>query len=119
MEWLTTAPPWNGLLDPYKGMPLSYDSAHAQVGGGLYVSDNGRGQMASTVFAANTSCILSPEVTDGPYYVLGEMIRKNVTEGQPGIPLYLEVQYIDISTCEPVPEVYVDIWNCNSTGYYR
>lgn len=73
----------------------------------------------STVFAANTSCILSPENTDGPYYVTGEFIRKNVTEGEPGIPLYLEVQYIDITTCEPVPEVYVDIWNCNSTGYYR
>jgi protocatechuate 3,4-dioxygenase beta subunit len=41
-----------------------------------------------------------------------------VTEGEPGIPLYLEVQYLDIETCEPVPDIYVDIWNCNSTGYY-
>lgn len=72
----------------------------------------------TTVFSANTSCILSPENTDGPYYVTGELIRKNVTEGQAGVPLYLEVQYLDINTCEPVPEVYVDIWNCNATGLY-
>lgn len=72
----------------------------------------------STIFSANTSCILTPENTDGPYYVTGELVRKNVTEGQPGIPLYLEVQYVDIATCEPIPEIYVDIWNCNSTGYY-
>lgn len=72
----------------------------------------------ATVFSANTSCILTPEVTDGPYYVTGEMVRKNVTEGQAGVPLYLEVQYIDITTCEPVPEVYVDIWNANATGVY-
>ncbi len=72
----------------------------------------------STIFSANTSCILTPENTDGPYYVTGELIRKNVTEGQAGIPMYLEVQYLDITTCEPVPEVYVDIWNCNSTGFY-
>ena len=72
----------------------------------------------TTVFAANTSCILTPEVTDGPYYVTGEYIRKNVTEGQAGIPLYLEVQYIDITTCLGVPDVYVDIWNCNATGVY-
>ena len=72
----------------------------------------------TTVFSANTSCILTPENTDGPYYVTGELIRKNVTEGEPGIPLYLEVQYLDITTCLPVPEIYVDIWNCNSTGYY-
>lgn len=72
----------------------------------------------STIFAANTSCILTPEDTDGPYYVTGEQIRKDVTEGQVGVPLYLEVQYLDITTCLPVPEIYVDIWNCNATGVY-
>jgi protocatechuate 3,4-dioxygenase beta subunit len=72
----------------------------------------------STIFAANTSCILAPEVTDGPYYVNGELIRKDVKEGQQGIDLYLEVQYVDVTTCQPVPELFVDVWNCNATGYY-
>jgi protocatechuate 3,4-dioxygenase beta subunit len=73
------------------------------------------------IFAANTSCILTPEVTDGPYYVSGERIRKNVKEDKysDGVDLYLEVQYLDINTCKPVAEVYVDIWNCNATGVYR
>lgn len=75
----------------------------------------------TTVFSANTSCILTPEVTDGPYYVTGEHIRKNVKEAlySDGVDLYLEVQYIDITTCEPVPDIYVDIWNANATGVYR
>jgi protocatechuate 3,4-dioxygenase beta subunit len=72
----------------------------------------------SEIFAANTSCILAPEVTDGPYYVNGELIRKDVKEGQQGIDLYLEVQYVDVTTCQPVPELFVDVWNCNATGYY-
>ncbi|PQE27925.1 gpi anchored dioxygenase protein [Rutstroemia sp. NJR-2017a BBW] len=72
----------------------------------------------TTIFSANTSCILTPANTDGPYYVLGESIRKNVTEGQSGVALHLEVQYIDITTCLPVPSVYVDIWNANATGVY-
>jgi protocatechuate 3,4-dioxygenase beta subunit len=74
----------------------------------------------STVFDANTSCILSPEVTDGPYYVVGEFFRSNVKEAQycDGIDLFLEVQYINVETCEPVPAVAVDIWNCNATGIY-
>ncbi|KAH8817978.1 Intradiol ring-cleavage dioxygenase [Hyaloscypha sp. PMI_1271] len=76
------------------------------------------GSSDTTIFSANTSCILTPEVTDGPYYVTGELIRKNVTEGQAGIPLYLEVQYLDINTCLGVPSLYVDIWNCNATGVY-
>lgn len=28
------------------------------------------------------------------------------------------MQYLDITTCLPVPDVYVDIWNCNATGVY-
>ncbi|CAD6442386.1 95c11c3a-75a2-4e76-b0d9-60b73cbb9c01 [Sclerotinia trifoliorum] len=72
----------------------------------------------STIFAANTSCILTPAVTDGPYYVVGESIRQDVTDGQPGVPLHLEVQYIDITTCKPVPNIYIDIWNANATGVY-
>lgn len=50
----------------------------------------------SVLFSANTSCILSPEVTIGPYYVLSELVRQNVTEGQPGVPIYLEMRFIDI-----------------------
>lgn len=73
-----------------------------------------------TVFDANTSCILAPEVTGGPYYVVGEYLRSNVIEDQycDGVPLFLEVQYVDITTCEPVPAVAVDVWNCNATGVY-
>ncbi|KAK8157881.1 Intradiol ring-cleavage dioxygenase, partial [Phyllosticta citrichinensis] len=75
---------------------------------------------ANIIFGGNTSCILAPEVTDGPYYVTGEMIRKNIKENQysDGVDLYLEVQYVDVETCEGVPGVYVDIWNANATGVY-
>ncbi|KAG9948871.1 aromatic compound dioxygenase, partial [Aureobasidium melanogenum] len=66
----------------------------------------------------NGSCILVPEVTQGPYYVEGEYIRKNVTEEQEGVPLTLDIQVIDVNTCEPVPDVYVDFWHCNATGVY-
>lgn len=72
------------------------------------------------VFDANTSCILAPEVTAGPYYVQGEYFRSNVKESiwSDGLDLFLEVQYVDISTCAPVPAVAVDIWNANATGVY-
>ncbi|KAK5113588.1 hypothetical protein LTR85_010817 [Meristemomyces frigidus] len=65
----------------------------------------------SLIFGANTSCIVTPEVTDGPYYVTGEAIRKNVKEAQysDGVDLYIEAQYIDIEDCQPVP---------NATGVY-
>ncbi|GIZ46974.1 hypothetical protein CKM354_001007600 [Cercospora kikuchii] len=72
------------------------------------------------IFDAVTSPILAPTITDGPYYVWGELIRSNVVESEysDGIPLHLEVQYYDIETCKPIPNVYVDIWNANATGVY-
>ncbi|KAI1270243.1 Intradiol ring-cleavage dioxygenase [Xylariaceae sp. FL1019] len=72
------------------------------------------------IFTANTSCILAPYVTDGPYYVVGEKLRSNVKESEfsEGVDLFLEVQYIDVNTCEAIPSMAIDIWNCNATGYY-
>lgn len=64
------------------------------------------------LFDDNSSCVLQPEVTQGPYYVDGELIRSDVTEGQAGVPLFLDIQIIDTSTCEPVPAVYMDAWHC-------
>lgn len=73
-----------------------------------------------TVFDTNTSCVLAPEVTDGPYYIVGEYYRSNVKETQwsEGVDLFLEVQYVDINTCAGVPNVAVDTWSCNATGIY-
>ncbi|GAK68138.1 GPI anchored dioxygenase, partial [Moesziomyces antarcticus] len=73
----------------------------------------------SAVFANSTdACVLQPEVTIGPYWVSGELLRSNLTDEQPGVPLYLDAQFVDINTCDPVPDLYWEIWNCNSTGVY-
>uniref|UniRef100_H3H631 Pectate lyase n=1 Tax=Phytophthora ramorum TaxID=164328 RepID=H3H631_PHYRM len=45
---------------------------------------------------------LEPEVTQGPYYVNGELVRSDVREDQEGVDLYADVQIIDVNTCEPV-----------------
>ncbi|KAE8417724.1 Intradiol ring-cleavage dioxygenase [Aspergillus pseudocaelatus] len=72
----------------------------------------------NVLFADEATCILAPDVTQGPYYVSGELIRNNIVEDQEGVPLYLDIQLIDTNTCEPVPQVYLDFWHCNATGVY-
>ena len=49
-----------------------------------------------TVFDTNTSCVLSPEITAGPYYVVGEYFRSNVKEAEysDGVDLYVQL-YLD------------------------
>jgi hypothetical protein len=65
------------------------------------------------LFADDSSCLLAPEVTQGPYYIDGEIMRSDTTEDQVGVPLFLDVQIVDTSTCEPVPAVYMEIWHCS------
>ncbi|KAF5521092.1 Catechol 1,2-dioxygenase [Colletotrichum aenigma] len=73
---------------------------------------------AATLFSGNNSCVLTPEVTQGPYYVSGESVRRNIIEDQEGVDIVLDYQVIDVDTCEPVPNVYLEMWHCNSTGVY-
>ncbi|KAI1410365.1 aromatic compound dioxygenase [Hypoxylon sp. FL1857] len=73
---------------------------------------------SATLFAGYNSCLLTPEVTQGPYYVGGEYVRENIIEDQAGIDTVLDYQVIDINTCEPVAGVYVEMWHCNATGVY-
>jgi protocatechuate 3,4-dioxygenase beta subunit len=72
----------------------------------------------SILFAGNNSCILTPETTQGPYWVEGELVREDVAEGQAGVSLTLDIQIIDVNTCEPVPQAFLELWHCNSTGVY-
>ncbi|EKG10663.1 Intradiol ring-cleavage dioxygenase [Macrophomina phaseolina MS6] len=72
----------------------------------------------SILFTGNNSCILAPETTQGPYYVVGELFRHDITEDQQGVPLYMDIQIIDTNTCEPLKDVALDFWHCNATGVY-
>lgn len=70
------------------------------------------------LFSQYPVCVLAPEGEVGPFWVKGEYIRKNVSDGEPGVPIIIDGQFIDINTCEPIPDLYWDVWNCNSTGVY-
>ena len=42
--------------------------------------------------------------------VSGEYVRSNNIEEQEGVYVAFDTQVIDIDTCEPVPDLYVEIW---------
>lgn len=76
------------------------------------------GMDLSTLFSDAGACMLMPVVDEGPLYVKGEQIRKNIRESEPGIKMTLAIQVVDYKTCQVVPNAYVDIWSSNSTGIY-
>ena len=72
----------------------------------------------AAVASGAVSCVLTPEQTEGPYYIAGEKYRRNITEGHSGVPLYLRLRVIDASTCRPIAGAAVDIWHADALGVY-
>ncbi|KAJ5742171.1 hypothetical protein N7533_011580 [Penicillium manginii] len=67
----------------------------------------------------NDTCVLTPEVTQGPYvYPTSQILRQDTTEGQKGVPLWLDIGVLNLATCEPLEDVLIDMWHCNDTGSY-
>jgi protocatechuate 3,4-dioxygenase beta subunit len=63
-------------------------------------------------------CKLMAEQEVGPYYVAGEMLRQDITEGKAGVPLSLHIAVLDMRTCKPLTGAAVDIWHCDAQGVY-
>jgi protocatechuate 3,4-dioxygenase beta subunit len=63
-------------------------------------------------------CILSPELTEGPFYLDLDKVRRDITEGRPGLPLDLRVNVVDADACEPIKDAAVDVWHCDAGGDY-
>ena len=70
------------------------------------------------VASGGVSCVLAPEQNEGPYYIADEKLRRNITEGKPGMPLTLELAVVDASTCRPIKGAVVDIWHADAFGVY-
>src|SRR6266542_2598811 len=73
---------------------------------------------ASALASDTVTCVLTPEQTEGPYYIAHEKVRRNITEGRPGTPLTLRLAVVNASTCRPIKGAAVDIWHCDAGGAY-
>jgi len=67
---------------------------------------------------ATGTCRLTPEMTEGPYYVDDAMVRSDITEGRPGLPLELRLTVQNAESCEPIPDATVEIWHADAGGAY-
>ena len=72
----------------------------------------------AAVEAGLVACVLAPEQTEGPYYVDDAAVRRNVTEGKPGIPLSLRLTVVNASNCKAIRGALVEIWHCDAEGVY-
>ena len=52
---------------------------------------------------AATTCLLTPEVTEGPYWVDTSLTRRDVRSGKPGLPLVLRFTLLNAKTIRIEP----------------
>jgi protocatechuate 3,4-dioxygenase beta subunit len=81
-------------------------------------ADEAAGAGPAAVASGAVKCVLTPEQTEGPYYIANEKLRRNITEGKPGVPLTLRATVVDASSCKPIRGAAVDIWHADATGAY-
>jgi protocatechuate 3,4-dioxygenase beta subunit len=68
--------------------------------------------------ASSASCVLMPEMTEGPYYIDDAAVRRDITEGKEGVPLRLRLTVVDADTCRPLPRASVEVWHADAVGNY-
>jgi len=72
------------------------------------------------------SCIVRPELTEGPYFVDEKLNRSDIrsdpasgtVEAGATLALAYAVSRIDASSCAPFEGALVDVWHCNALGVY-
>jgi protocatechuate 3,4-dioxygenase beta subunit len=72
----------------------------------------------AAVASGDVTCVLTPEQTEGPYYIANEALRRNITDGRPGTQLLLRAFVVNASTCKPIKGAAVDIWHADAGGVY-
>src|SRR5207302_862578 len=85
-------------------------------GGGALLERPTSGNAA--VESGAVQCVLTPELTEGPYYIAGEKLRRDIRDGHPGTLLNLRLRVLNASTCAPLEGAAVDIWHADAAGNY-
>jgi protocatechuate 3,4-dioxygenase beta subunit len=107
--------------------------AHRRVLGALALPATASAGAASTlgastpVFAQDMpSCIVRPELTEGPYFVDQQLERSDIRsepsdgsmrDGTPFVVTF-NVSQVGSDSCTPLPGARVDVWHCDALGVY-
>lgn len=76
------------------------------------------GAVTADMFKGASACTLTPEQTEGPYYIDVDKIRSDIREDRQGAPLRVAARVMDADGCTPVRDAVFEIWHCDAGGLY-
>ena len=68
--------------------------------------------------AEGAGCLLQREVTEGPYYLDLDLVRRDITGDRRGAPLTLAFTVVDAGSCSMIRNAMVEIWHADADGDY-
>jgi len=121
---------WKGLLETYKrashdaALPTDgYDalvprdcSAHIASFNLARRERRGHAKRSSQTDLQSLSCVAAPETPRTDY--ASPPLREDVTGGQVGLSVTLDIGVVDVTTCQPMQNVMVEVWSPNALGNY-
>jgi protocatechuate 3,4-dioxygenase beta subunit len=86
---------------------------------GLYLAGRGGGPGAlAAVASTSAACTLTPEQTEGPYYIDDHLLRSDIRAGSKGVLLDLRLPVTSAGACGPIHGATVEIWHADALGVY-
>jgi len=105
-RWLVSAPPHANQPDLGRRRVLAAASACAAT------------LALPQALAQATSCAVTPDAGEGPFYFDPSLVRADVTSGRLGAPLEFAVQVTRAQDCAPWAGVRLDLWQADALGLY-
>jgi len=84
----------------------------------MTTSDNSGFDPVSHSFETSDLCLLNAEAIRGPFYIPERLIRRDIAEDRPGIPLRVRFKVVGVDGCRPLGGMAVEIWHCDARGEY-
>jgi protocatechuate 3,4-dioxygenase beta subunit len=105
--------------------PITRRGSLARLGGLIVAAAGGNALLSGAAEGGNKAvetgavqCVLTPELTEGPYYIAGEKLRRDIRDGHPGALLTLRLTILNASSCKPIKGAAIDIWHADAAGNY-
>ncbi|MGO4327796.1 protocatechuate 3,4-dioxygenase [Cupriavidus sp. 2TAF22] len=77
------------------------------------------GETGAAPAAPPLLCLLTPELMEGPFYIDQALVRSDIRDHRPGIPMRLRLLVVDSTrNCARVPGAVASIWHCDAGGEY-
>jgi protocatechuate 3,4-dioxygenase beta subunit len=64
------------------------------------------------------ACVLTATGDEGPFYFDAKLVRSDIVDGCPGIPLDLVMSVVKAGGCGPIAGARADVWHADADGLY-